>query len=1026
MNTVRRWARGLSGLVVVVLVLAGAPWLLSRVGRFDLLGSIEWRSLLTRSDGGAFLLIALTLVGWLAWIQIALTICAEIVAVASRQRIHWRVPGSRWTGPMAATLVGSIVALVGAGLVASRDSGPGWATAPGSASASASRPVSTERPSAGTRSGGDVATHLSAGDHRAPDRAPTPASGDAPHPDGDDHRATQRDAGDAIYVVQPDDDLWSLAEAVYGDPVRWRQIAASNGLAAESALYPGVVLHLPGTDQDTVNARTGQGDVDRSESLVTVRRGDSLWTLAERHLGAGTLWPGIAQANPTLILDPDRIEPGWVLHLPPRVVQGEHVVGPSSGSVDPSPQSDADEPDTDSSAGDAGRTAHPARGADGPTEDSEEREASVSPSLTGAGAEASAPPVPGRAAASSGPSSVPAAPTTAAPSRAAQPAGETSSTPGIEATPLLVGHSDSSAPDLRALLGGMAGLGAAGLVAALAMRRRLQMWARPAGRRVPVAPQQARAVRAALAALADDAVVPETSPGPTAVVVGESLADSRSVLLDLDDASVLVIRGEADLAAVSAAAICASLTCSEWSQSPRVRICATALTWLECLDEPGLEVTDPAAGPTELHRARLERAGLTGEPDGNEVFFLDAAELDGDELRLLREEIAAATDSSAPGLSVVCLDSRELLPDLGDTLTIRSDRSATLTGVDSPLRPNLLREPARRALVDLFTASTATTTEPAWWWGGDPTDPGADAASWNPEPDPTVIPLLPDRRRDDPSPAAPLVPPRRPDTSEVTVSRLPDALATSPHPVLLLLGPVELVGARGTLPTRAIKQCEEYCAWILAHPGRTSAEMTGSLLVADGTRRSNVSRLRTWLGAAPDGTDYLPEAYSGRITLHPGVTSDWEYARLLIAAGIDRAADEALVELLELVRGAPLADAAPGQWHWAEEMRIEMAGVIRDAGAELGRRAIAAGDLDIARWAVARALVAAPEDELLLGLRIRTEHQAGNHPEVQRLVLHLTRQARVLGVDLSEPTVTLLQEVMEGRARARVSSGGMS
>ena len=50
----------------------------------------------------------------------------------------------------------------------------------------------------------------------------------------------------------------------------------------------------------------------------------------------------------------------------------------------------------------------------------------------------------------------------------------------------------------------------------------------------------------------------------------------------------------------------------------------------------------------------------------------------------------------------------------------------------------------------------------------------------------------------------------------------------SPHPVLKLLGPVELVGARGELPSRAMKQCAEYCAWLLEHPGGSAGEMKGS------------------------------------------------------------------------------------------------------------------------------------------------------------------------------------------------------
>lgn len=240
------------------------------------------------------------------------------------------------------------------------------------------------------------------------------------------------------------------------------------------------------------------------------------------------------------------------------------------------------------------------------------------------------------------------------------------------------------------------------------------------------------------------------------------------------------------------------------------------------------------------------------------------------------------------------------------------------------------------------------------------------------------------------------------------------------QPTVLLVGPVDLAGARGERPARAARQCMEYAAWLLEHPGATASMMASALFVAEGTRRSNMSRLRAWLGAAADGERYLPEAYSGRIQLHSGVTSDWNRMQLLTIGGVNRAAEDNLRAVLQLVRGAPLADAAPGQWHWAEELRTDISSLVRDVGLVLCDRGLASGDIDLARWAVNRALVAAPEDERLLVARVRTEHRAGNHSEVDRLALRLVRSARQLNIDLAEDTVTLLQEVLEGRPRERL------
>ena len=149
--------------------------------------------------------------------------------------------------------------------------------------------------------------------------------------------------------------------------------------------------------------------------------------------------------------------------------------------------------------------------------------------------------------------------------------------------------------------------------------------------------------------------------------------------------------------------------------------------------------------------------------------------------------------------------------------------------------------------------------------------------------------------------------------------------------------------------------------------------------------------------------------------------SELPATQILTSPGINRSATAALRTALELVRGAPLADAAPGQWHWAEELRTDMISAIRDLGVELTNRALADNDCDLARWAASRALVAAPGDELLMAARIRTEHQAGNTADTERLTLQVAAHARNLGVDLDPETVILLQEVMEGQVRARMA-----
>ena len=240
------------------------------------------------------------------------------------------------------------------------------------------------------------------------------------------------------------------------------------------------------------------------------------------------------------------------------------------------------------------------------------------------------------------------------------------------------------------------------------------------------------------------------------------------------------------------------------------------------------------------------------------------------------------------------------------------------------LSPQWLEPPELTAVVDLIETTGSDDTTPAPWWS---------EVEVQPDPPPDNVTYLDSR-----------------STTWGTANTAERALimeaAMDPgravhHPTLQMLGPIELLGATGTVPARAAKQCLEYCAWLLENPGKTAQAMVGALAVAEGTRRSNMSRLRSWLGASPDGEAYLPDAYTGRITLHPAVSSDWQRLQILTATGVNRASDDSLQAALELVRGAPLADAAPGQWHWAEELRTDMISCVRDIGLELADRALA-------------------------------------------------------------------------------------
>jgi len=111
-------------------------------------------------------------------------------------------------------------------------------------------------------------------------------------------------------VVQPGDSLWKLAEQNLGKGLRWRDLLVANpNIADPNHINAGTKIILPSTSASHI-ARTSA-----TTAKIIVHSGDTLWKLAETHLGHGAAWTCIAQANPTLT-NPQIIFAGQELLLP--------------------------------------------------------------------------------------------------------------------------------------------------------------------------------------------------------------------------------------------------------------------------------------------------------------------------------------------------------------------------------------------------------------------------------------------------------------------------------------------------------------------------------------------------------------------------------------------------------------------------------------------------------------------------------------------------------------------------------------
>jgi nucleoid-associated protein YgaU len=119
---------------------------------------------------------------------------------------------------------------------------------------------------------------------------------------------TDPGAAMATHKVERGDSWWKLARVYLGDGARWHELRTMNaddGRPAELLLL-GSTVRVPAE----VVARKAP-----AKKSVKVARGDTLWKLAREHLGRGTAWKCLAEANPELGA-PERLRIGQRIMLP--------------------------------------------------------------------------------------------------------------------------------------------------------------------------------------------------------------------------------------------------------------------------------------------------------------------------------------------------------------------------------------------------------------------------------------------------------------------------------------------------------------------------------------------------------------------------------------------------------------------------------------------------------------------------------------------------------------------------------------
>lgn len=319
-SKVRAVASGLGACVALGLFLVGVPvCLVTVVGNPLPAGVPEWSSVVAAIEKGALPVGAvrgvLAVAVWVWWSQVALSFAAEVRA-ACRGRTARSLP-LRGLGmqpvivrlvavvAVAASTVGVLAQPVLAGT-------PSFAeiAVPGPAGEIAAGPPGERAPALPAAAGLSLPS-LVAGSPPAPILGLPEVAGADPEP-----------AAPAPILSMP------IGPRPAQSPA---QPAPSFENAASARWDPVVVLRAVPPAGQITGAEPGE------VGWVVVRPGDSLWLLAERHLGDARRWSEIFELNVGqlegggTLRDPNLIHPGWRLRLPPP----DHADQPGPASLAP-------------------------------------------------------------------------------------------------------------------------------------------------------------------------------------------------------------------------------------------------------------------------------------------------------------------------------------------------------------------------------------------------------------------------------------------------------------------------------------------------------------------------------------------------------------------------------------------------------------------------------------------------------------------------------------------------------------------
>ncbi|MEV8038521.1 LysM peptidoglycan-binding domain-containing protein [Streptomyces sp. NPDC086182] len=261
---------------------------------------------------------------------------------------------------------------------------------------------------------------------------------------------------------------------------------------------------------------------------------------------------------------------------------------------------------------------------------------------------------------------------------------------------------------------------------------------------------------------------------------------------------------------------------------------------------------------------------------------------------------------------------------------------------------------------------------------------------------------------------------RLPRDSDAPRSATPAPDSALNGPLVRVLGPVALEGARGEILSNRKTAALELVAWLVLHEGANAHQIDDVLApfgrISRDTRNSRIRDVRKWLGQSAEGNLYMPHlaTQADKQFRLDDVACDWlTFQRLADDHSGDVVArEQRLRAALELVAGRPFSGIPARRYVWAESLIQDIIKRIVQVADEFAEQRLRSGDGRGALWAANSGLHVAREVEQLWRHRFRAHALLGQDDELEKAIQALEGLLLEIGCSMEEETsetVRLLQ-----------------